>query len=541
MENDPLYQQGLKHFGLAQWSEAAACFTQLQVNHPSDPRIKQFLETARLRAAAGTGLQRSAQAQTRSTWLGVGSRLAALLILVGIGVAIYLAYQAWVVPAQLETARLARIDQLRQTADIQIASGQYADAAQTYQSILNEAPDDTTASAGLKHAQQLEQVAKLYAQATEALKNDQPAQAAQLLEQISQIDPNYRDTNSLLSQIQSTQALAKKFDAALQLQKAAKLLEAAQMFEDIRSTDRNFKPTEVNEALYAIYVQLGDQQLTKAGTAAEVETANTYYEQALSVRPLDARADTARRLASTFLDGAAAYQAKDWDTVIRKLSVVHEQEPGYFGGKVQQWLYEAYLTTGDAFMSKGDPFSARDRFRVALSLAITDAQKADAQKRYTAADKLTTPTPTPRPSPTPLPAGHVAPAWTLRMTGTPNPYPFVLINTTYLPNTITGEGCHWAGIMGRFFDRTGAPLVLETLGVRITGPSDQSGAAAGSFKMIGESGWIAQFDVRVKEIKGFIQVYYKDKPASDLIPYTTHPSCYENILMLDVQQVKALP
>ncbi|MFN8598219.1 MAG: hypothetical protein U0559_18810, partial [Anaerolineae bacterium] len=109
MENDPLYQQGLKHFGLGQWSEAIACFTQLQVNHPDDVRVKQFLETAQLRAAAGTGLHRTAQAQTRSVWLSVASRLFVLLVIVGIGVAIYLAYQAWVVPAQAETARLNRL------------------------------------------------------------------------------------------------------------------------------------------------------------------------------------------------------------------------------------------------------------------------------------------------------------------------------------------------------------------------------------------------------------------------------------------------
>ena len=136
MENDPLYQQGLKHFGLGQWSEAVACFTQLQINHPEDARVRQFLDTARLRAAAGTGLERSAQAQTRSGWVTIGSRLIVLLIIIGIGVAIYLAYQAWIVPAQAETARLAKFDRLRQTAEVQIASGQYPEAVQTYQSIL---------------------------------------------------------------------------------------------------------------------------------------------------------------------------------------------------------------------------------------------------------------------------------------------------------------------------------------------------------------------------------------------------------------------
>lgn len=546
MDNDPLYQQGLKHFGLGQWSEAAACFTQLQVNYPDDARVKQFLETARLRAAAGTGLERTAQAQTRSGWVTIGSRLIVLVIIVGIGVAIYLAYQAWIVPAQAEAARLAKFDRLRQTAEVQIASGQYAAAGQTYQSILNEAPADQAAQAGLKRAQQLDRVAQLYAQATQAMDSGDQATATRLLEEISAIDPTYRDTNSLLAQIKSTEQLNTQYAEAERLRQAGEMLAAARAYEAIRATNRNFKPTEIADVLYNVYMQLADEQLKQADTVAAVQSSIALYEQALAVRPLDAQADTARRLGATFVDSAVAYQAKQWDTVIQKASLVYEQAPGYFGGKVQQWLYEAYITTGNTFLAKGDPFSARDRFREARRVAVTAAQQAEAQKLYTEADTLTTPTPTPRPTPTvrstptPLPSGYVAPAWTLRPTGTPNPNPFIMINLTYLPNMVTGEGCRWAGVAGRFFDRRGAPLLGETLGMRVTGPLD-IGAGAGSFTALGESGWMVQFDARSKEIEGFIQVFYQDKPVSDLIPFKTSSSCMQNMLIIDVQQVKPLP
>ncbi len=540
MENDPLYQQGLKHFGLGQWSEAVACFTQLQINHPDDVRVKQFLETARLRAAAGTGLQRSAQAQTRSGWVTIVSRLIVLLIIVGIGVAIYLAYQSWIVPAQAETARLARLDRLRQSAEVQIASGQYTDAAQTYQTILAESPDDAAAKSGLKRAQQLDRIAQLYAQATQALNSGDQAAATRLLEEIGTLDPNYRDTNSLLAQIKSTEQLGAQYAEAERLRAAKQWLEAVRAYEAIRAANRNFKPDEIAATLYGIYMQLADQQLAQATTVSNIEAAIGLYQQALTVRPLDERADAARRLALTFVDTAAAYQSKQWDTVILKASLVFEQDPKYFGGKVQQWLYEAYIATGNIFMSKSDPFSARDRFREALRLAVTEAQKAEAQRLYTAADKLTTPTPTIRPTATPIAAGHVAPAWTLRPTGTPNPNPFIMINMTYLPNMITGEGCSWSGIAGRFFDRRGDPLVVETLGLRVTGPSDAPGPAAGSYLPIGESGWMMQFDARSKEIEGFIQVYYHDEAVSDPIPFKTSGSCLQNMLIIDVQQVKPL-
>ncbi len=84
-------------------------------------------------------------------------------------------------------------------------------------------------------------------------------------------------------------------------------------------------------------------------------------------------------------------------------------------------------------------------------------------------------------------------------------------------------------------------MVVPSLGIRLTGPTDIPGAAAGSNQLIGDSGWMVQYDVVPRKIDGFIQVYYKDQPASDPIPYQTHKSCMENMLILDVQQVKPLP
>ncbi len=541
MDTDPIYQQGLKHFGLGQWSEAVACFTQLQATYPDDPRITQFLETARLRAAAGAGLQAGARRQTRSIWLQRLSRVLVLLVFVAIIGGVIFAYQTWVVPTQAENARLTRLDQLRRTGETQIASGAYSDAASTYQAVLAEVPGDPIASAGLSRAQQLGHLADLYAQATQALNAGKPGDALRLLTEISGIDPAYRDTNTLLSQLRSTQDLTAMYDQAVQQYQANDLQTAAQSFEAIRTADRNFKSQEITDYLFNAYMQLADRQLKQAGTVNGLQLADSLYQKALSVRPLEPRADAARRLTAAVIDGNAAYQLKDWDTVILKMSPVYQQQPDYFGGQVQQWLYEAYISTGDQFMAKGDPFTARDRFAMAVQLASTPQQKADAQKRYDAANKLTTPTPTPRPTPTEIPAGHVAPAWTLRPTGTPNPNPFIMINMTYLPNFVTGDGCSWAGIAGRFFDRQGNPLVVETLGMRITGPGDAPGVAAGSYLPIGESGWIEQFDARSKEIEGFVQVYYHDEPVSDPIPYKTSAACLENMLIIDVQQVKPLP
>lgn len=541
MENDPLYQQGLKHFGLGEWAEAVACFTQLQTNYPDDPRIAQFLESARLRISVSAGLKRGAQLQARSGWLRRLWWVGAALVLLGLVAAVFMAYQAWTVPAQAERARLDRLDQMRQLAQVQIASGSYANAIQTYQDILAALPNDPEANAGLARAQRSEQAAKLYAQATEAMNAGDQDKAMQLLEEINALELNYRDSAGLMEQIKSTQALAGSFDGAVKVYQSDDWLQAAQAFEAIRSTNPNFRPAEVKEHLFNCYAQLGSRQVEEAETIAAIQMADGYFQRALQVRPLDQNADAARQTIVTFLDGAEAYQAKNWDMTIRKLSVVYEQQPAYFGGRVAEWLYEAFMTTGETFMGQGDAFSARDRFASAVRVAPNAERKAEANKWYNTANRLTTPTPTVRPSPTPLPSGWVAPAWTRRATGTPDPHQFILVNTTYLPNTFTGEGCKWAGVAGRVFDMKGGPLVMTgTLAIRVEGADDKT-VLVGAHQFLGPSGWLVQYDVNAKEIKGFVQVYYKGQPVSGLIPYTTRDTCYENMLILDIQQVKKLP
>jgi outer membrane protein assembly factor BamD (BamD/ComL family) len=550
MENNPLYQQGLKHFVAREWAEAVTCFSQLQTAYPGDPSVTQFLETARLRSEMKTGLERDAKSQVRRSWLRRATILGVFVLVLALIGGVWQAYRLWAAPAQQETARLAHAAKMRQTAQVQIASGSYASAIETYQGLLAEWPDDPEAAAGLVHAQQLEQAATLYAQATAALNAGDQAEAMRLLGEINQMEQNYRDTASLMEQIKSAQALNQAYDDAVKLYEANDWAGAVQSFETIRSSNSGFKAQEIKDYLFKIYLQLGDQQVEQAKTVTDLQVAEGYYQQALSVHPLDAKADASRRLVTSFVDGAGAYQTKDWETTIRKLAPVYEQQPGYFGGQVAAWLYEAYMATGDAMMRQNDPFGARDRFARALSLAPTEGLKADAQKKFEVADRLTTPTPTvapsptPRSTPTPLPAGYVAPAWARPSGGagaTPDPYQFVVINRTYFPSGSFGQAaCNWSGVAGRLFDMLGAPMTKDTLGLRVEGPDTKS-VVAGSYPVVGPSGWMVQWDAAAKVIKGQVQVYYKDKPVSAPIFYSTRDSCFENFIIIDIQQIKPLP
>jgi len=249
--------------GHGEWAKAVACFTQLQASYPNDPRVAQFLETARLRAAMTPGLERQSASPLRSSWLRRVPLIGAVVVLLAIAAAVYMAYQNWVLPAQAANTRLVRLDKLRQAADIQTASGQYADAIATYQRILSEAPDDPVASANLARAQKLGQVASLYTQATQAVNAGNQSDAVRLLEQVNALEANYRDTTSLLDQVKATQAASQAMDQASALAQAGKWQEAAQALELLRAAYPAYKPQELREALFKAYLELGNDQMKK--------------------------------------------------------------------------------------------------------------------------------------------------------------------------------------------------------------------------------------------------------------------------------------
>jgi len=245
------------------------------------------------------------------------------------------------------------------------------------------------------------------------------------------------------------------------------------------------------------------------------------------------------------VDGASAYQAKNWDETIRILVRCYQQAARVlWGSSAPLVVYGSVHGDGSIgwVMSK-----MRIHFQRAIAMPKRCASRRHRKSRQTRRRSMTRPIRLTTPyahraaQSTPLPAGTHRSSLDAAPDRHAEPVSVLAGQHTYLPNTFNGEGCRgraWPDASTIARRAAGAAFLGR---VRITGPSDIGGAAGRSNQLIGESGWMAQFDVKPKKIEGFIQVFYKDQPVSDVIPYETHKSCMENMLILDVQQVKPLP
>src|SRR5512137_1956281 len=100
MENNPLYRQGLEHMGRSEWGQAIDCFTRLQTEYPTDPRIRQILETARLRADMGARPPARAARLISPRVVRLLSVLGLLVVLLVIAIGLTVAYRQWALPVQ---------------------------------------------------------------------------------------------------------------------------------------------------------------------------------------------------------------------------------------------------------------------------------------------------------------------------------------------------------------------------------------------------------------------------------------------------------
>lgn len=120
--------------------------------------------------------------------------------------------------------------------------------------------------------------------------------------------------------------------------------------------------------------QLIKDQLTQAylqkGIALRhkgfIEEAQSYFGQALLLTPKQSRAQQEQRLASTYLQGVARYQAGQWTEAIEALQTIRADDGDYVN--VKDLLYSAYYNHGLALQAASQMTQARQAFEAAIAL-----------------------------------------------------------------------------------------------------------------------------------------------------------------------------
>jgi hypothetical protein len=156
--------------------------------------------------------------------------------------------------------------------------------------------------------------------------------------------------------------------------------------------------------------------------------------------------------------------------------------------------------------------------------------------------------PTPRPTNTPLISETPsAVADTPQVTLTPGGMSFVLQQGS--PKAISNiydldAGCDWMGVGGQALDMTGAPVVglIVQLGGTLEGKTfDEVVSMTGTALQLGPGGFIFQLADRPIASQGVLWVQLLDQqllPLSDKLYFDTYSDCGQNLIVIQLNQVK---
>lgn len=176
------------------------------------------------------------------------------------------------------------------------------------------------------------------------------------------------------------------YEQAKSLHEQGRWEEAAQKLSQLRQMDPLYKPAEVEDMLFSAYYTYAQELVDEN----RFEMALRYFDNALAIRPEDARLSQERQQASLYLSGLDYWNA-DWGMAVEVFARLYQLAPDY--KDVAQRLYEAHVNYGDYLGEQGAWCSAQKEYASALVLQ----ENADAQRKQQDAFKFcqmgTTPTP----------------------------------------------------------------------------------------------------------------------------------------------------
>lgn len=384
------------------WQAAKNLLAQLLTLYPDDTQLQEMAASAHTRSALLESLPETASTSTRGSILTRSLKFIvpgiALVAVLGLVAVALLVFQLRILPQATAQRQEARINQLRQDAQVALTSGDYDRAILAYTALLELLPDDREAETGLEQAGLLRTSASLYSEAIAQMEAHHWENALALLQQIQTEQPGYGDVEDRIVFVEQQQLLSTQFGQAEAAFKRGDYEQAIQEYEALQSTDYGFQRETVQDHLFLSYLQLGLAEEADAGSdSQQLQAALDKLEKALALRPDDSQAKGESQLLRLYISSLAEFEAGAWSQVIADLTPVYEARPDFAEGSVAQRLYEAHVAWGDELVDEGQIEQALARYEEARLIKGVDASGLD-QKIAVAQNMLVTPTPSPEPT-----------------------------------------------------------------------------------------------------------------------------------------------
>lgn len=531
-----LYREAIARFEVEEWEEAASLLSQLLVEYPGDPELEQTLASVRLKASLYQEREAKGRLRLGGDWRRALLVLGVLAVVALVAALAYVVYDRWLVPAWAVRDQLIQVRELHQLARGYMAAEDYDRAAELYQEILNEAPEDDVARAGLQRAEQLRSLAVEYDRALSLTREERWWEALWAWRMIRAQDPNFGDTGYWLAFVERQDALGQLFGEAEMHHAAGDWEGALQALQRLRSQSVNYRQEEVETLLVGVLVSLAEQKLWQAEDPSSVrDEVLELFDQAARVRPRDQSLLAEAEVAEEYLDSYARFQT-GCEEQQQQLRTLYDPEAGSSTDERFLVLYQVNVSCGDQRVAARDYPGARLCYVAAMELPVDDVSQAG--DKYTALIPMLTPTPTatPRP-PTPIPTRRPATP-TATPTATRSPWRYSQLGApVHRWNDKNQAGCEWLGVGGQVLDTAGAGLSGVMVRVWSGGWPGQT-ALSGQKLEYGAGGWEVYLDDHPKDGVWSCQVI--DASGAGLSPVVTFQTyagdCSRNLVLINFKQ-----
>lgn len=451
LDAEALYARGMAHYRRREWQRAMEYFVRLKSLEPNRPGIDALLdeldwfiqlqamepqgqaaeaETAQTRAVAEPEVREVAQpkprrAPVRFNWRVLIWPLALLVI----------AFGAYLI---FKTQQPDPIDVLYNRAQAKMTVGDYEEAIQIYEQILERDPNHKGAQFGLDKARRLANLSLLYQNARTYIANEQWDLAWAELNKILEIDPSYSDASTLASFVERRKTVADLYKEGQTYYDSGEWGKAIDRLERTRGLDATYNAQSVRKMLFESYVNEAKRLLDDpASQAADIRLAIQHLSSALTLSPQASSVAAVKSDAEAYLAGIVAFGNGEYDLALARFNRLYTAPGEYPIRNAAAWLYKTYIARGDAFRDGGRYTEALAQYRQAQTVSGVDTGEAQARiddilTHYATPTPTATPTRTPTrtraptntpvpPTATPVPPTPLPPPPTTAPTKTPVP------------------------------------------------------------------------------------------------------------------------
>ena len=306
-------------------------------------------------------------------------------------------------------------------------AGYYKDSLALFQQIQEADPQYPQVAFYIQESEKLAALDAEYENALALVRDEQYQAAYEVFQSIASQRSNFRDVLIRINDLEKNFLIVGSLETANQAFQNQEWEKAIEGYEYIRTLDPGFYSQDIEEYLYRSYIfaaeealsaetqtletlQVAENYFSKALTlrpqnaeirarralareAYDVRLANsyldnaenilvsqpdslsalkiaeTYFNEALRVRPNDEDIKAKREMAQIYLKAVDNYALGFWDNVIDLMNVVYQQDPDYASGTARQTLYEAYVARARNNMVIGDYNDALDDSQNAALIA----------------------------------------------------------------------------------------------------------------------------------------------------------------------------